>query len=97
MKTAYYLAHQAALERFDVLFTELDILATTVAIEKVPSLAAFIMKEKPLVQQNYIILDVSGQDWTNAHILSAVQQLRRFSSAQLIFLGQPSDIWECFA
>jgi len=91
MKTAYYLAHQTVLERFDALFAELDILATTVAIEKVPSLTAFIMKEKTLVQQNYIILDVSGQDWTTAHILSAVQQLRRFSSAQLIFLGQPSD------
>lgn len=91
MKAAYYLAHEDSLHRFDVLFTELDVLVTEVATEKIPSLTAFIMKEKPLVSQNYIILDISGQDWTPAHILSGVQQLRRFSSAQLIFIGQPSE------
>lgn len=91
MKTVYYLAHGEDLQRFDDLFNELDMLATTIPIEKVPSLTAFVMREKPIVQQDYLILDVSGMDWTPAHILSAVQQLRRFSSAQLVFLGQPDE------
>ncbi|MET0017999.1 hypothetical protein [Oscillibacter sp.] len=91
MKALYYLAHEEDLQRFDTLFNELDVLATAIPIEKVPSLTAFVMKEKPIVQQDYILLDVSDMDWTPAHILSAVQQLRRFSSAQLVFLGKPED------
>lgn len=91
MKAIYYLAHEEELQRFDALFNELDMLATTVPIEKVPSLTAFVMREKPIVQQDYILLDVSSMDWTPSHILSAVQQLRRFSSAQLVFLGTPED------
>lgn len=91
MKAIYYLAHEEELQRFDALFNELDMLATTVPIEKVPSLTAFVMREKPIVQQDYILLDVSDRDWTPAHILSAVQQLRRFSSAQLVFLGKPDE------
>lgn len=91
MKALYYLAHEEDLQRFDPLFNKLDVLATTIPIEKVPSLTAFVIKEKPIVQQDYILLDVSGMDWTPAHILSAVQQLRRFSSAQLLFLGKPED------
>lgn len=91
MKSIYYLAHEKNLRRFDDLFNELDFLATEIPIEKVPSLTAFVMKEKPIVQQDYLILDVSENDWTPAHVLSAVQQLRRFSSTRLIFLGKPDE------
>lgn len=91
MKAIYYLAHERDLQRFDALFEDLDMLVTAVPVEKVPSLTAFIVKEKPIVQQDYILLDVSDMSWTPAHILSAVQQLRRFSSARLLFLGEPSE------
>ena len=69
MKTAYYLAHQTVLERFDALFAELDILATTVAIEKVPSLTAFIMaglsfitREHLFDQEGFEELDINSWD-----------------------------------
>lgn len=91
MKAIYYLARADDLRRFDALFNELDMLATAIPIEKVPSLTAFVMKEKPIVQQDYILLDVSEMDWSPAHILSAMQQLRRFSSARIIFLGKPEE------
>lgn len=90
MKAAYYLAGEAKLTRFDSLFSEADVLATAVAVEKIPSLTAFFVKEKPIVQQDYIILDISDADWTLPQILSAIQQLRRFSAAQLIFIAAES-------
>lgn len=91
MKSIYYLAHEANLRRFDALFTELDMLETSWAIEKIPSLVAFIAKDKTVSHQNFILIDVSHHDWSLSHILSAVQQLHRFSSAQLIFLSSPSE------
>lgn len=98
MKTIYYLAHEVNLGRFDGLFTELDLLATPWPIEKIPSLVAFITKDKTVNQQDFLLIDVSGLDWSISHILSAVQQLHRFSSAQLIFLSTPSeDTTELFA
>ena len=91
MKTGYFLTQEQDLHRFDALWTELDILITAVPVEQIASLTAFIAREKPIVQQDYLVLDVSGGNWTTAHILSAVQQLRRFSSARLIFLGGPDE------
>lgn len=92
MKAAYYLAGEANLTRFDAMFCDADILVTAVATEKIPSLAAFIIKEKTIVQQDYIIIDVDDTEWTPQHILSAVQQLRRFSAAQLIFIAAPGEV-----
>lgn len=91
MKSIYYLAREANLGRFDALFSELDLLETQWAIEKIPSLVAFITKDKTVSQQDFILIDVSHHDWSLSHILSAVQQLHRFSSAQLIFLSIPSE------
>lgn len=91
MKTIYYLAHEADLSRFDALFTELDLLATPWPIEKIPSLVAFVTKDKTVYQQDFLLIDVSGRDWSSSHVLSAVQQLHRFSSAQLIFLSTRSE------
>lgn len=89
MKTAYYLAPAEHLNRFDGLFEEEEIIATTFDSAKIPSLTAIVLRDKAISQQNYFILDVDKADsWSISHILSAAQQLRRFSAARIIFLGE---------
>lgn len=98
MKSAYYIAQSNNLERFNGLFDREGILATSFSANKIPSLTAFVMRDKAIAQQDYVLIDVGTvKMWSMSHILSAVQHLRRFSSAQLIFIGGPcEDVTELF-
>lgn len=77
--------------RFNDLFDELDIVATYYSTGQISSLTAFIMREKTINQQDYIICDLTGTTWSQEHVLSAVQQLRRFAIAQLIVIAPSAD------
>lgn len=91
MKQLCYLAASAQQTRFDALFQELDIVATVYCASQINSLVAFIMREKTIVQQDFIVLDLTEANWSQEHILSAVQQLRRFAVSRLIFIAPAGD------
>ena len=92
MRSLYFLAQSKNLERFTALFDRENILATSFNTADIASLTAFIMRDKAIAQQDFVVLDVGKVDvWSDTHILSAVQHLRRFSSAKLIFMGEPCE------
>ncbi|MEM5780376.1 MAG: hypothetical protein AAGU02_04420, partial [Lawsonibacter sp.] len=95
MKQLYDLTKPSQFTRFDALFNELDIVHYPQDIGKVKSLVDFINREKPIHQVDYILIDLAECDFSQEHILSAVQLLRRFSVADLIFLspaGEETDL-----
>lgn len=91
MKQLCYLAPADEEHKFDSLFVELDIVSSYYATGQISSLTGFIMREKTINQQDYVVCDLTGTSWSQEHILSAVQQLRRFSVAQLIFIAPTED------
>lgn len=91
MKQLCYLAPADEEHKFDSLFEEQDIVSSYYATGQISSLTGFIMREKTINQQDYIVCDLTGSNWSQEHILSAVQQLRRFSVAQLIFIAPSED------
>jgi hypothetical protein len=95
LKQIYYLTVPERFSRFDALFNELDFVVYPQDIRKVKSLVAFVNREKTLHQMDYILIDLIECDYSQEHILSAVQLLRRFSVADLIFLspaGEETDL-----
>ncbi|MEG2455928.1 MAG: hypothetical protein RSC08_06710, partial [Oscillospiraceae bacterium] len=95
MKQLCYLASPGQEGRFDRLFEELDILVSTYPTAQLKSLTAFVTREKLLNQQDFLLLDLTGAEYSPEHILSAVQLLRRFSVARLIFIapeGEATDL-----
>lgn len=87
----YYLAAPEREHRFDPVFQQLDVVATFFPIVSVPSLVAFVTRDKVIQQQNFLLIDLAGADWSNEHILNAVQTLRRFSVVKPVFLGPPGE------
>lgn len=87
MKQLCYLSEQSRAGRWDELCARLDIVVTWYDIDRIKSLSAFVAREKTLYQQDYILLDLAQHTWSNEHILSAVQMLRRFFVGQLLFLS----------
>lgn len=89
MRSLYFLAQAKNQDKFNSLFDRENMLVTTFCTEEIPSLTAFVMRDKVVAQQDLIMIDVGTvETWSDAHILSAVQHLRRFSNAKLIFLGE---------
>ena len=66
-------------------------MATFFPVVTVPSLTAFIARDKAINQQNFIFCDLSDAAWSDEHILSAVQMLRRFTVVQPVFLASPGE------
>lgn len=91
MKQLCYLSNEHAAHRWDAVFAELDIVPTWYDVAKIKSLSAWVAREKTLHQQNFILIDLEGQPWSNEHVLSAVQMLRRLFVGHLIFLSPQSD------
>lgn len=91
MIQAYYLAGAERETRFRKLFDQLDVVDTFFPVVSVPSLTAFVTREKAINQQDFIVCDLAAATWSDEHILSAVQMLRRFSVAKMVFLAPPSD------
>lgn len=92
MKAAYFIAQAKNTERYNAFFEREGVFLTPFSANDIPSLTAFITRDKAIVQQDYIVIDVGEvKTWSISHILSAVQHLRRFSSAQLIFIGEPCE------
>ena len=99
MRSLYYLSHGTGLKRFEDVFEEENILATTFDTENIHSLTAFVKQERAIGQQTYLVIDVGTmRRWSVGHVLSAVQYLRRFSKTRLIFIGEPDsdDVAELF-
>lgn len=91
MIQVYYLSTQERKERFRTVFDRLEVIDTFFPIGVIPSLTAFIARDKAISQQNYIICDLDTDPWSDEHILSAVQMLRRFSVTQFIFLAPEQE------
>lgn len=91
MKQIYYLSNSENEHRFDAVFEDIDAMAIFYDIEKIPSLVAFVQRDKAISSQNAIIIDLQGADYSVAHILSAVQFLRKLTSADPIFIADKSD------
>lgn len=87
----YYLAAPEREHRFDTVFNQLDAVVTFFSAASIPSLTGFLARDKMTDQQDYILCDLDGAEWSDEHILSAVQSLRRFSVAHMIFLAPPSE------
>ena len=95
MKQIFCLAAPGRSKQLEPLFNELDMVPIFLDIGKVKSLMAFVNKEKTLPQMDYILFDLDGCGYSQEHILSAVQQIRRFSIAEMIFLspaGEDTDL-----
>lgn len=86
-----YLSAAKEAHRFDRLFQELDILPSWFDVGDIKSLVLFISRERTIYQQNFIICDLKEASWSNEHIISAAQLLRRFSAAQFIFLAPDTE------
>lgn len=87
----YYMAVQEREHRFDMVFSQLDVVATFLPVVSIPSLTAFITRDKAVNQQDFILCDLTDAPWSDEHILSAVQMLRRFSVAKPVFLAPGGD------
>lgn len=87
MIQVYYITSPEREHRFDEVFSQLDVVVSFFPSVKVPSLTAFLTMEKAVNQQNFILCDLAESSWSDEHILSAVQMLRRFSVAQPVFLA----------
>lgn len=91
MLQVYYIAAPEREHRFDLVFDQLDVVATFFPVVSVPSLTAFVTRDKAVNQQNFILCDLADAAWSDEHILSAVQMLRRFSVVQPVFLAPPGE------
>lgn len=91
MIQVYYITDPGREHRFDAVFTQLDVVATFLPVKAVPSLTAFITRDKAVNQQNFILCDLADAPWSDEHIVSAVQMLRRFSTVKPVFLAPPSE------
>ena len=91
MKQICYLHSEANATTFQTLFEELDIMPLEYAIATIPSLTAFAQREKTLSTQDYICIDLTSTQYSNSHVLSAVQYIRRYSQAELIFLAEKGE------
>lgn len=92
MKSAYFIAQPKNMGRFNDLFESESVFPTEYNADNIPSLTAFVQRDKSIATQDYVCIDVGPvRMWSISHILSAVQLLRRFSSAQLIFIGEPCE------
>lgn len=87
----YYLAAPEREHRFDAVFGQLDAVVTFFSLASIPSLTGFLARDKMVDQQDYILCDLDGAEWSDEHILSAVQTLRRFSVAHMVFLSPSND------
>lgn len=87
----YYLAAPEREHRFDMVFGQLDAVVTFFSLASIPSLTGFLVRDKMVDQQDCILCDLDGAEWSDEHILSAVQRLRRFSVARMIFLAPSND------
>jgi len=81
--------------RFDALAGELDIAVSHYDMEQVKSLVAFVMREKTIREQSFLVVDLTDGDgglrFSGEHILSAVQSLRCFSAARPVFIAPASE------
>lgn len=91
MIQAYYLATEERKERFRAVFDRLEVIDTFFPVETVPSLTALISRDRAISQQDFIICDLTAAQWSDEHILSAVQMLRRFSVSKFVFLSHDSE------
>ena len=92
MTSLYILAQSKNMTRLSNLFHPEQFLVSAFDTSKLPSLTAFVTRDKAISQQDFVLLDVGrAENWSDAHIFSAVQNLRRFSNAKLIFLGEPCE------
>lgn len=91
MLQVYYIAAPEREHRFDTLFSQLDVVTTFIPVVKVPALTAFISRDKMVYQQDFILCDLADTLWSDEHILSAVQILRRFSVTRPVFLAPPGE------
>lgn len=88
MRPLYYIARAERLHRFDALFDAEGMLVTAFDADRLSSLTAFVQRDKAIVQQEFIVLDVGdGTQWSVPHVLAAVRDLRRFSNARPVFIG----------
>lgn len=90
MTQIFYLRASWCAEEFEEIFKKNQIEPATEDMERVKSLVQWSRREKLLDDQQIssILIDLEGADFGNSHILSAVQQLRAYSVATIIFLGQ---------
>lgn len=94
MKSMIYLSGEAEQDRFEALANELDIAVSHYNIGQVKSLVAFVTREKTIRDQSYLVIDLTGTDFSDEHILSAIQSLRCFSAARPVFLAPASPATE---
>lgn len=91
MLQVYYISTLDREHRFDTVFQQLDVVPTFFSLEVIPSLVTLVSREKTIGQQDFMVCDLSAATWSNEHILSAVQLLRRFSVVKTIFLAPPGE------
>lgn len=92
MKTMCYVSYEDKKDAFDKLADELDITISHYNMEQIKSLVAFVSREKTIPSQNYLVVDLTGTDFSAEHIISAIQTLRCISSARPIFIAQKNDV-----
>lgn len=91
MIQVYYLSTQERKDRFRTLFDRLDVIDTFFPLDAITSLTAFIARDKAISQQQYILCDLATKPWSDEHILSAVQMLRRFAVTRFVFISPDTE------
>lgn len=81
-----YISSDEKKDIFDALADELDITVSHYSIGQIKSLVAFVSREKTIQNQNFLVIDLTGTDFSDEHIISAVQTLRCLSSARPVFI-----------
>ncbi len=92
MKQLCYLTAAKNMHRLDDLGNELDISVISFAVDKVKSITTFLEQQIQHLQ-HFIIIDLTTTEvkYSHEHILKAVQKVRSFSTAELIFIAPDND------
>lgn len=87
MKSMCYVSGDDKKDLFDELVNELDITVSHYNPSQIKSLVAFVSREKTISEVSYLVIDLSSTDYSDEHIISAIQTLRCISSARPIFIA----------
>ncbi len=94
MKTMCYVSNESKKDIFNDLADELDITVSHYNSGQIKSLVSFVTREKTVHELSFLVIDLTDTDFSDEHIISAIQTLKYISTARPIFIAPKSDITE---
>jgi hypothetical protein len=86
-----YVSNESKKDIFNGLADELDITVSHYNSGQIKSLVSFISREKTVHELSFLVIDLTDTDFSDEHIISAIQTLKYISAARPIFIAPRSD------